>query len=215
MFNNKSTEEQAADSTSVMLNDDQISKLMGTLSRKAQESLQEMADAVRGGASPYDAFLKASGDFMALLNEYIPQARYGGLTWQAYRDQVYLRATAIVDDTTGRYTDETKNAVMYVVEAMDQPGNETDLTFEDLARVIARAENGEALTMDDVPESERFTQATVNDDEGGSDEHDEHVAFDPVEAVDHLISIILGGTDGNRACDELYRLIMLASESKD
>lgn len=129
---------------------DEISELIGRLGRSVDSGLREMAAAIRNGATPYDAFLQCAGDFIGLCSSDIPQDRYRGKTWFAFRDAINARADAIINNTGGKYDDDTINAVSYAKEQMSVPGTEADLSFDDYARAVERAESGESLDADEL-----------------------------------------------------------------
>lgn len=156
---------------STPIKDDQIAELVGTLQQKSNDYFQKMAEAIRDGASPEDAYQEVMMSLMRLFSDHIPMEEYGGLTWQEHHDQIYARADAIINDDSGRYTDDTQDAVGYVKEQMHMPGNETDFESSDLVRTIERAEAGEELDADKLEGSnagrrpKRRTLASSGDDQ--------------------------------------------------
>lgn len=131
---------------SATMSDDAISALTGRLQKSVDNSLREMADAIRGGKCPGEAFQEVMSAFIESGRD-IPQHEYDGMTHTEWWADKERRAEAIMADESGRYADSTKAAIKLVYTEMRTPGNQktTALGWRDYGDWIKRAEAGEVL----------------------------------------------------------------------
>lgn len=129
-----------------LMSDERISELTGRLRRSVDSSLREMADAIRAGKCPGEAFQDVMSAFIESGRD-IPQHEYDGMTHTEWWADKERRAEAIMADESGRYADSTKAAIRLVYTEMQTPGNQkkTDLGWREYGDWIKRAEAGEVL----------------------------------------------------------------------
>lgn len=139
---------ESTDTPAPLLSDEQISELTGRLQRSVDNSLREMAEAIRGGECPGEAWQKVMSTFLDNSN-IIPRREYDGMTHRQWWGDKHERSQAIINDDSGRYAASTKAAIALVRKEMKTPGNEstTDLGWRDYGDWIKRAESGEALDL--------------------------------------------------------------------
>jgi hypothetical protein len=199
---------QSGDSVPVM-SDERINELTGRLQRSVDNSLREMADAIRGGKCPGEAFQDVMSAFIRSGTD-IPRHEYDGMTHTEWWADKERRAEAIMADDSGRYADSTKAAIKLVYDEMKTPGNQkkTKLEWQDYGAWIKRAEAGEVLDVSsECPDSVEREKAAAEHEEWRDKRYGS--GFTPLTS-DELHRLASTVTNGDTDAAEL--MLLLADE---